>query len=298
MGDDADAPYRVEPAKTGRSTCKISKEKIDKGELRFGSFVEMGGHGSYAWRKLECITAKVVKNVEAKVGGAEKVAGFDALGKKDQAKLIKAFKVALGKGASKDKEKEKVLKAKEKAKTAKLKAKEAKAKAKEKALASKEKKKAAKEKKLAAKAKAKAKALAKKAGVSAGEGTASSEEPATKRAKVDMPKPKEDLAHEVIDLAKAGKWPKVFEFLDLHPDDDRTPSVQRLVNLRPEVREYGILHQAAFFGNKEAVERLIEDYKAEPSVLTKSHVNAAGVATEEGHHDLAEYIDGRIVKHR
>lgn len=274
-----DAPYRVEPAKTGRSTCKISKEKIDKGELRFGSYVEMGGHGSYAWRKLACITAKVVKNVETKVGPVEGIAGFDELSKSDQAKLTKAFKVASGKGAAKEKEKTKMLKAKEKAKAAKLKAKEKKAKAKEKALA-------AKEKKIAAKAKAKAKALAKKVKESGAKTAVSDGEPAAKRVKVDAPKSKIELAHAAIDLAKDGKWAKTFEFLDLHSDVS-------IVNLRPEVREYAILHQAAFFGAQKAAEKLIDNYEADPNVLSKSGELASNVAKQQGHDTLAEFLGAR-----
>merc|ERR1712224_420945 len=145
----------------------------------------------------------------------------------------------------------------EKAKAAKLKAKSIKEKAKEKALAA--------EKKKAAKAKVKAKALAKKAKVSGAEAVASGGESSAKRAKVDTSKSTEELAHQVIDLAKNGKWTKVLEFLDLHRDITcsdlaKTASLspsKGLVNLRPAMREYGILHQAAFLGSTKAIARLI-----------------------------------------
>lgn len=133
MGD-APVPYRVEPAKSGRSFCKISKELIEKGEIRFGSLVEMGGHASYHWRKLSALTPKVLKNVEAKVGDASKLDGYADLSAKEQGQVQKAFKQAAGKGVKLDKEKEKVAKAKAGAKAKKEKAKEAKVKAKAKVM--------------------------------------------------------------------------------------------------------------------------------------------------------------------
>eukprot|EP00930_Biecheleria_cincta_P058498 TRINITY_DN44322_c0_g1_i1.p1 TRINITY_DN44322_c0_g1~~TRINITY_DN44322_c0_g1_i1.p1 ORF type:complete len:435 (-),score=95.61 TRINITY_DN44322_c0_g1_i1:119-1396(-) len=89
-------PYRVEPAKSGRSKCKVSKEVIEKDELRFGSLVDLGGHGSYHWRKLKCITDKQAANVEAKLGGPEGVGGFDELTAKDKKTFLAAFKTAKG----------------------------------------------------------------------------------------------------------------------------------------------------------------------------------------------------------
>lgn len=114
-------PYLVEPAKSGRSTCKASKLPIEKGELRFGSFIDIGGHGSYHWRKLKYISEKQVANVDRKVGGVEGVAGYEALTGAQQKRLQQAFTKAAKKGAAKDKAKAKVVADKEKAqaKTAK-----------------------------------------------------------------------------------------------------------------------------------------------------------------------------------
>merc|ERR1712054_631436 len=96
---------------------------------RFGSFVDMGGHGSYHWKKL---------------GGITHVGGFGELSAKQQKKLEKAFLAATKKGAAKDKAKAKIEMGKAKAKMAKEKAKVAKAKAKAKAMEIKEKAKAKK----------------------------------------------------------------------------------------------------------------------------------------------------------
>mmetsp|Transcript_6554 Transcript_6554/g.11385 ORF Transcript_6554/g.11385 Transcript_6554/m.11385 type:complete len:418 (+) Transcript_6554:65-1318(+) len=94
-------PYRVEPAKSNRSKCKACKGEIAKEQLRFGSLMEVSpGHGSYSWRCLSCITAKQVANVEAKVGSAENVDGFDALSKGAQTQFRKAIDAALKKGGA------------------------------------------------------------------------------------------------------------------------------------------------------------------------------------------------------
>jgi len=90
-------PYRVEPAKTGRSTCVASKETIAKDELRFGSWMSTGGDsGSYKWRKIITITKAVANNVVDKVGGVEKVDGFEELTPAHKKELLSAFASAVG----------------------------------------------------------------------------------------------------------------------------------------------------------------------------------------------------------
>lgn len=52
--------YRVELAKSNRSTCKKSKEKIPKGEVRFGNWdVENGGYGRWVHWKYWRVPSKV-----------------------------------------------------------------------------------------------------------------------------------------------------------------------------------------------------------------------------------------------
>mmetsp|Transcript_85822 Transcript_85822/g.199502 ORF Transcript_85822/g.199502 Transcript_85822/m.199502 type:complete len:427 (+) Transcript_85822:38-1318(+) len=90
-------PYRVEPAKTARSKCKACKSQIEKDELRFGSLLDVfGGSGSYMWRCITCITAKVAANVESKLASLEDVAGYPALTPGQQAQFRKAFEKAKG----------------------------------------------------------------------------------------------------------------------------------------------------------------------------------------------------------
>mmetsp|Transcript_94499 Transcript_94499/g.149431 ORF Transcript_94499/g.149431 Transcript_94499/m.149431 type:complete len:181 (+) Transcript_94499:57-599(+) len=135
-------PYRVEPAKSGRSTCKVSKEMIEKGELRFGSMVDIGGHATYHWRKLKCISGKQAKNFVDKVGAWSKIGGYDEISPKQQKQICSALDKALKSYHKTNIAKAKLVAAKEKAKAAKAKAKDAKAKAKAKILAVKEAKKA------------------------------------------------------------------------------------------------------------------------------------------------------------
>lgn len=280
-------PYRVEPAKSGRSFCKITKELIAKGEVRFGSLVEMGGHESYHWRKLSALTPKVIKNVQDKVGDVTQIDGYAELSPKEQKQVDKAFVQAQAKGVKLDKEKEKLAKAKAAAKAKKEKAKEAKAKAKAKALAAKAK---AKAKALAAKAKASGKAKAKaKAKPPADTGA---EPPAKKQraegssgsARTSEPDAKTiAVAHQAIDLAKAAKWRDLFVLLK--------KSAEGIVNVRPEVRDFGCLHQAAFHGSMVSVNQLIETFGADVLLPTKKGLFAADVARQQGHEAVAQRLE-------
>lgn len=101
------------------------------------------------------------------------------------------------------------------------------------------------------------------------------------------PAEKLKAAHELIDLAKANKWADVFKALDRCRD---------LANVRPPVREYAVLHQAAFYGKVDVVKALIETYGADPRQVTKSGKSAADVAKERGHHELAASVAARIAK--
>jgi len=272
----APAPYLVEPAKSDRSTCKASKEKIEKGELRFGSFVDMGGHGSYHWRKLDYISEKQVTNVETKLGGIDKVGGYAELTGAQQKKLQKAFAGAAKKGAAKEKAKAKVLADKAKAKLGKAKAKDAKAKAKAKVLALKEK---AKLKKLGKSATALATktAAAKAAVLPVVAAKAKREAPAATRvapvatkaarAAASGPEPPKELQHKFLDAAKMSDFKTVREMLE------ETPA---LINVQPAGR-WSALHQAAEKAKPTAVKMLLSK-GASTTLLTKDKKTPQDVA--------------------
>jgi len=93
MGDD---PYRAEPAKSARSACKVCKEKIEKDQLRFGTFMDMGSAGSYAWRCLDCVTSKQISNMMEKIGSIEAVGGWNELSELQQKEVRKALEAKSG----------------------------------------------------------------------------------------------------------------------------------------------------------------------------------------------------------
>ena len=82
--------YLVEPAKSGRSTCKGNcKNLIAKDRLRFGSISQ---HNGYCyWRCLNCVTPAQLRNVENSVGSLQNVDGFDGLTTSQQNQFIKAW---------------------------------------------------------------------------------------------------------------------------------------------------------------------------------------------------------------
>lgn len=89
-------------------------------------------------------------------------------------------------------------------------------------------------------------------------------------------------AHAVIDAAKDGKWEKTFELLKEDPE---------LVNVRPEVRQYAVIHQAAFHGDIEVLRRLIEDFKANVKLPTKDGRNALQIARDSKQDMAAGYLE-------
>lgn len=85
-------------------------------------------------------------------------------------------------------------------------------------------------------------------------------------------------AHKLLDLSKANKWADVFKVLDSRPE---------LVNVRPAVREFGVLHQAAYHGRADVIATLCTKYHADSEQVTKSGTSAECVAREQGHEKLA-----------
>ncbi|RDW66770.1 hypothetical protein BP5796_09519 [Coleophoma crateriformis] len=68
--------YRVEVAVSGRAGCKATEckhagIKIEKGELRVGTWVEIGGHGSWQWRHWGCMTGKMLENLRHYLEGED-----------------------------------------------------------------------------------------------------------------------------------------------------------------------------------------------------------------------------------
>ncbi|CAJ1376193.1 unnamed protein product [Effrenium voratum] len=95
-------------------------------------------------------------------------------------------------------------------------------------------------------------------------------------------------AHEVIDAAKEGKWDRTFELLAGYSKPEQ------VVNTRPSVRQYAVLHQAAFHGDIEVLRKLLEDYKANVKLLTKDGKTALQIAETAGQEAAAKYLEACV----
>eukprot|EP00899_Mesostigma_viride_P008351 jgi/Mesvir1/17517/Mv08771-RA.1 len=75
--------YRVELARSGRSTCTACKKNIAKDEIRLGSGSKVErNHSSLSWRHMACVTAKQVAALEETYASddyAKVVPGMDEL---------------------------------------------------------------------------------------------------------------------------------------------------------------------------------------------------------------------------
>ncbi|MCJ1377077.1 hypothetical protein MMC17_000167 [Xylographa soralifera] len=90
-------PFRLEYAPSGRAGCKATEckkqgIKIDKGELRHGTFLEIQEHQSWAWKHWGCVTpvqiASLKKDIE---GNLDYLDGYDDLNDHDKAKVRQAL---------------------------------------------------------------------------------------------------------------------------------------------------------------------------------------------------------------
>lgn len=76
-------------APTNRATCKGKcKTKIEKGAIRFSTASDAGNHDMVSYRNLDCVTDKQIANVTEKLGGLDKVPGFDDLTPLDQSRVL------------------------------------------------------------------------------------------------------------------------------------------------------------------------------------------------------------------
>lgn len=59
------APYRIEPARSGRSKCKACRRAIAKDTLRFGFLIEGPFGTGYLWHHMNCAARRFPERVEA-----------------------------------------------------------------------------------------------------------------------------------------------------------------------------------------------------------------------------------------
>ncbi|KAK2879461.1 hypothetical protein FQN49_000845 [Arthroderma sp. PD_2] len=92
--------YRIELASTGRAGCKNkecqqNKEKILKGELRLGSFVDTEQFQSWAWKHWGCVTPRQIASIQEIVGlngdrDMTRLDGYDEISAESQKKVADA----------------------------------------------------------------------------------------------------------------------------------------------------------------------------------------------------------------
>ncbi|KAL1989489.1 hypothetical protein VTN49DRAFT_6686 [Thermomyces lanuginosus] len=97
--------YRLEEAPSGRAgcqnkECKDQKIKIQKGELRVGTWIDTERFQSWSWRHWGCTTPKVIKNIQDALGEPDDdgnydvsmLDGFEELSQENQEKVKRALK--------------------------------------------------------------------------------------------------------------------------------------------------------------------------------------------------------------
>ena len=85
-----------ENAKSGRAVCKdanckVNQIKIDKGEIRFGTLVEIMGNSSWTWKHWGCVTPAQIKNLKESIGDdPDDIDGIDEIPETDKVKVRRA----------------------------------------------------------------------------------------------------------------------------------------------------------------------------------------------------------------
>ncbi|OJD18138.1 hypothetical protein AJ78_01804 [Emergomyces pasteurianus Ep9510] len=90
--------YRIEEASTGRAGCKNKecqekKEKILKGELRLGSWVDTEQFQSWSWKHWGCVTPRQIASIQEIVGDEKDYTlldGYDEISADNQEKIREA----------------------------------------------------------------------------------------------------------------------------------------------------------------------------------------------------------------
>ncbi|KAI9783520.1 MAG: hypothetical protein M1839_003690 [Geoglossum umbratile] len=89
--------YRVEISGNSRAgckntACKTQNIKIQKGELRFGSLVEIGGHQSWSWKHWGCVTPAQIQGVKDSIDDdLDSLDGYDGVSPEMQEKIRNAI---------------------------------------------------------------------------------------------------------------------------------------------------------------------------------------------------------------
>ncbi|KIW08030.1 uncharacterized protein PV09_00974 [Verruconis gallopava] len=89
--------YRIEISPNNRAGCKNTEckknnIKISKGELRFGTFVEIQEHQSWQYKHWGCVTPQVIENIKNLIeGDLSMFDGYDELPAEEQERVKRAI---------------------------------------------------------------------------------------------------------------------------------------------------------------------------------------------------------------
>ncbi|ORX35402.1 poly polymerase and DNA-ligase Zn-finger region-domain-containing protein [Kockovaella imperatae] len=75
--------YRLEVSSSNRAACNgklpCKGNKIMKGELRLGTWVQIRDNGSFKWRHWGCVTEAQIQNLQKDFPNPDDVDGFEEL---------------------------------------------------------------------------------------------------------------------------------------------------------------------------------------------------------------------------
>lgn len=106
------------------------------------------------------------------------------------------------------------------------------------------------------------------------------------------------IINELLLYAREGYWDQVFEILGHHEN----PKKGYLINVIPEERRWGILHQALYWKSEDVLNRLLLYPSCDPEIKTKVYTTDAGeeaqddpleVANKEGFSAAERIIQGK-----
>lgn len=90
--------------------------------------------------------------------------------------------------------------------------------------------------------------------------------------------------NELLLFAKEGYWDGVFEILG-HPT---RPKKAYILNIIPEARRWGILHQSLYWKNEDVLKRLLQYPSCDPKIITKVYTTETGEKTHDSAVEVAK----------
>ena len=91
------------------------------------------------------------------------------------------------------------------------------------------------------------------------------------------------VVNELLLYAKEGHWEGVWQILG----NPRRPKKAYLINVIPEERRWGIIHQALFWKDERVLKTLLEFPSCDPKIITKQYTTDAGEKTHDSAVEVA-----------